>query len=712
MFKQVYWITFWLLFLKLNSQVSIQLESIVIESSSISDSSTYNFISTNNGLQHYQLKLSKYNLSNSAPSFRNLFCSVPALHVIEHDASGLQLSIASRGLNPNRSWEINMKQDGGDLSADPLGYPEAYYTPPLQSIEQIEIYRGSASLQHGTQFGGALNFISKKAPQHKPYFYSITHDAGFYNTQSTFAEFSIRKNKWSLYQYLQYKSSLGWKPNSVYISKSAGIHAEYIPNKHNSIELSVGLLNNCIQQSGGMLDADLIKFRDTSYRARNWMIIPWHRLLAAHKYQHKKYTLSTCIFSSIGNRNSIGYTASLLYPDSLNPITGHALPRQADEDSYKNIGLEHRININGFNFLNFDLQSGIRSFYGTTQRNQLGRGDAEQPAQYRVDLNSWKRSLVLQTLQNAFFTELIFKPLNRLTCIPGFRLEHLVSKVDGFVLKGSAKELIRITGNRNILLFGFRTEYKTVTNLNWFASINQSYRPYLFSDLYSVQSMERVVLPVLDSKGFQTELGLKDLILHPINVELDVFYTDYPNRMGLYVKGDSTLKMNLRNSKIYGSSLVLQYQKALVNLGRNPIYFKCSNALSYTYGYYLAYFNGTSWLKKAELEYNPRWIEKIVFEMEYAKWHFKWMYCYSSAVFSDASNTLVPSQNAQSGLIPGYGLHDLNIKYCPNNRFILQCAVTNLLNRLYFTRRANAYPGPGIVPGAPRLWTLSITFTG
>ena len=98
--------------------------------------------------------------------------------------------------------------------------------------------------------------------------------------------------------------------------------------------------------------------------------------------------------------------------------------------------------------------------------------------------------------------------------------------------------------------------------------------------------------------------------------------------------------------------------------------------------------------------------------MEYAKWHFKWMYCYSSAVFSDASNTLVPSQNAQSGLIPGYGLNDLNIKYCPNNRFILQCAVTNLLNRLYFTRRANAYPGPGIVPGAPRLWTLSITFTG
>ena len=134
MFKQVYWITFWLLFLKLNSQVSIQLDSIVIESSSISDSSTYNFISTNNGLQHYQLKLSKYNLSNSAPSFRNLFCSVPALHVIEHDASGLQLSIASRGLNPNRSWEINMKQDGGDLSADPVGYPEANYTPPLQSM--------------------------------------------------------------------------------------------------------------------------------------------------------------------------------------------------------------------------------------------------------------------------------------------------------------------------------------------------------------------------------------------------------------------------------------------------------------------------------------------------------------------------------------------------------------------------------------------------
>ena len=37
-----------------------------------------------------------------------------------------------------------------------LGYPESYYTPPFEALKSIEIIRGSAALQFGTQFGGLL----------------------------------------------------------------------------------------------------------------------------------------------------------------------------------------------------------------------------------------------------------------------------------------------------------------------------------------------------------------------------------------------------------------------------------------------------------------------------------------------------------------------------------------------------------------------------
>ena len=62
---------------------------------------------------------------------------------------------------------LEHRQNGVEMSADALGYPESYYSPPIQAVEQIEIVRGAASLQYGTQFGGLINFKLKDAPEDK-----------------------------------------------------------------------------------------------------------------------------------------------------------------------------------------------------------------------------------------------------------------------------------------------------------------------------------------------------------------------------------------------------------------------------------------------------------------------------------------------------------------------------------------------------------------
>ena len=48
---------------------------------------------------------------------------------------------------PNRSWEFNVRQNGYDISSEVFGYPETYYTPPMEALEKIEVIRGAASLQ-------------------------------------------------------------------------------------------------------------------------------------------------------------------------------------------------------------------------------------------------------------------------------------------------------------------------------------------------------------------------------------------------------------------------------------------------------------------------------------------------------------------------------------------------------------------------------------
>ena len=74
-------------------------------------------------------------------SMRQILAKVPGIHIWESDGSGIQIGIANRGLSPNRSWEFNIRQNGADISADPFGYPEAYYNPQMQAVQRIQIIR-------------------------------------------------------------------------------------------------------------------------------------------------------------------------------------------------------------------------------------------------------------------------------------------------------------------------------------------------------------------------------------------------------------------------------------------------------------------------------------------------------------------------------------------------------------------------------------------
>ena len=105
----------------------------------------------------------------AANNSRQIYNQIPGLNIYQNDDAGLQLNIGGRGLDPNRTSNFNTRQNGYDISADVLGYPESYYTPPAEALEEIQIIRGAASLQYGPQFGGLINFKLKKPNPNKPF---------------------------------------------------------------------------------------------------------------------------------------------------------------------------------------------------------------------------------------------------------------------------------------------------------------------------------------------------------------------------------------------------------------------------------------------------------------------------------------------------------------------------------------------------------------
>ena len=102
------------------------------------------------------------NTAQSNP--RQLLGRLPGAVFSETQSSGFPSNgIGFRGLNPVQSIEMNTRQNGYNISADIFGYNEAYFLPPFDAVEQIDVIRGAASLQFGpASLAGLLIMLSKQ----------------------------------------------------------------------------------------------------------------------------------------------------------------------------------------------------------------------------------------------------------------------------------------------------------------------------------------------------------------------------------------------------------------------------------------------------------------------------------------------------------------------------------------------------------------------
>ena len=77
-----------------------------------------------------------------------------------------------------------------------------------------------------------------------------------------------------------------------------------------------------------------------------------------------------------------------------------------------------------------------------------------------------------------------------------------------------------------------------------------------------------------------------------------------------------------------------------------------------------------------------------------------------SKQYSDATNAEI-TPTAVDGAVPAYKVMDFSASY--NWKwFTLSGSVNNVLNERYFTRRADGYPGPGILPSDPRGYYVTL----
>ena len=86
-------------------------------------------------------------------------------------------------------------------------------------------------------------------------------------------------------------------------------------------------------------------------------------------------------------------------------------------------------------------------------------------------------------------------------------------------------------------------------------------------------------------------------------------------------------------------------------------------------------------------------------------------YSFVSDQYTDSSNAIEGNLSGVIGEIPAYSLGDISASYKLKN-ISFEAGINNLFDEKYFTRRATGYPGPGIIPSAPRnlYFTLEMKF--
>jgi Fe(3+) dicitrate transport protein len=652
------------------------------------------------------------NISNN--TMRQVLAKVPGIHIWESDPSGIQIGIAARGLSPNRSWEFNTRQNGYDIAADPFGYPEAYYNPQLQAVQRIEIIRGQGALQYGPQFGGLVNYILKNGSEiNKPFEFETQQTMGSNGLINSFNAIGGKKGNLNYYAFFDQRNGEGWRNNSQFYTKSGfGTVTYAITNK---LSLAVEMMHSNIrsQQPGGLTDAQIKQDAQQSLRSRNWFDITWTTPAISLNYQINDEILwNTKIFGTIGDRNSVGFLQPITIQDSINAVTKQFNNRIVNLDQYRNYGLESRILTTYFlGKMKHTISGGIRLYTGSTHRLADGKGSTG--VNYNISvIGLYPRDVTFNSNNAATFIENIFRLSKRLHIIPGLRYEWLegsASGRNGINSNGIAINLQNITRSRSFLLGGIGSEYHISKNTEFYTNFSQAYRPIQFANLQAPPTTDIVDPDLKDAKGYNFDLGYRGKVKQILQFDISGFYLQYNNRVGTITPNGTNYRLitNVGASTSKGIESYIEF---------NPVraFSKSENTdliLFASYSYTDARYSGNhkdANTKGKKVENAPSTIFRGGISFGYKAFLFTTQLSSVGSTFSDANNTITPSSNGNTGLIPSYTVTDITASYKFSKSMNLKAGINNLFNETYFTRRAGGYPGPGALPADGRTFFVSI----
>ncbi|MCC6459571.1 MAG: TonB-dependent receptor [Saprospiraceae bacterium] len=653
------------------------------------------------------------NIAEKTP--RQIFAKVPGVFVYDMDGTGNQMNISTRGLDPHRGWEFNIRADGVMTNSDIYGYPASHFSLPMEAIGRIELVRGTGALQYGAQFGGMLNYVLKQPDTTRQFGAETINSAGSYGLMSTYTAIGGKIGKLQYYAYYSKRVSDGYRRGSHSDFDGQGVVLKYMPTAKFALKAELLRSNYLYRIPGPLTDAMFEADPRQATRSRNYfnpeIYVP---SLSAEWEIAPRTHLSWTASGVLGERRSVMFDRTANIADTILASTRTYGQRQVDIDHFQSFTTELRL-LQEYTLFGQPaaLSAGVQYINNDLHRRQQGKGSTGTDYDLTITADGWGRDIHLKSQNIALFAENKFQFGDRFSISPGLRFESGTSNMSGNISYLPPLEVPN-TIKHQFPLFGVNAEYQLSEGNNLYAGWSQAYRPVIFKDIVPGNFYERADKDLKDAYGYNMELGWRGTYKN-FKWDISAFNLVYNNRLGSLTEYSAQLdtlilfRTNIGNSRTSGLELFVEYGVRLSE--------QWSLTLFSSSSYFDARYQGDSVrvsskenrsIKGKRVESVPEWISRNGATLKYKTLSVSLLYSYTAVSYADPLNTETPSATGAVGLVPAYGLLDLNLSWRLLHNLTLRCSLNNLSDKQYFTKRPSFYPGPGVWPSDGRSLVVSL----
>ncbi len=600
---------------------------------------------------------------------------VPGVTVLDESGTGVLPNIGVRGLNPLRSEQVLLLQDGIPMTLAPYGQTGASLFPlTLHAVEAVDVARGGVAVHYGpNNVGGVINFVTKRIPA-KPSV-SLSESLSFAKNGRVLSDSYMRaggfvNDRLGLQVQANVIEGQGERAHSDTSVRNLMLDADWFPSDATEIKAGLQQYTTRNELPGALTPSAYARDRTQSTRPNDRFDGDTTR--AYLTYTHQFDSGAELSWNNFGHRSARTFT----FGNASNADVVSTL-RQSSPREYWVYGTEPR--------LSFDVGGPVK------QKIMLGMRYMREEVDYKVDSRNLASGAYTVTrdwrFENdayAIYVSDTFSLLDgKLKITPGVRHEDVRlayrNNATGAQTRNPTKDWLP----------GLDVGYQAGNDVFLFANAHKSLRPVQFTQITFGGDLAA-------ERAKNYEAGARWAATPELDLALTAFRFEFDNKLE-FVNANVGFR-NLGQARHQGTEMELKWRPQAVR------------GLELKTAYTLVDTEQQSGsFKGNQLPYAPR--HQLALDTTYRSngWTWNLNGHYQSAMYSDGANTVAENASGSVGRIPSYWLWNAQAGYAFNwngTRMKAGLAVNNLFNRDYYFRGVDYSQGRMPQPGRAVLLSL------